>query len=245
MDFISLLNPIVKFLEISVDNWPLNKICSRLTANQQRTVVWEEFFIHYGFPERLHSDQGLDFYAGLIKYLCISWYMEVLRFTLLSFGKFSGWAPWGASVHQCCHLAFRNTMRKSATFILQLDVGGRAFFHTFPDARAHVVRLGEKLFQVDPMPSRFIMSCLEPLLPVLTDIMNLSLKSGVFIDDWPSLHHCWRRGKRSVTSRTTNYNPNWQSDVCEQHSLFPLFRSAYMKNRSTETALLRIQSDTS
>ena len=75
-------------------------------------------------------------------------------------------------------------MRKSAIFILHLDVGGRAFFHTFPDARALVIRRGEKFFQVDPIPSRFIMSCLEPLLLVLTDIMNLSLKSGVFIVDW-------------------------------------------------------------
>ncbi|XP_035862265.1 uncharacterized protein LOC118496109 [Sander lucioperca] len=45
------------------------------TADQKsRTVakaLWNNFFIHYGFPERLHSDQGRDFESALIKDLCM------------------------------------------------------------------------------------------------------------------------------------------------------------------------------
>ena len=44
------------------------------TSNQRaRTVakaLWENFISHYGFPERLHSDQGPDFESKTIKELC-------------------------------------------------------------------------------------------------------------------------------------------------------------------------------
>ncbi|XP_070409443.1 uncharacterized protein [Nothobranchius furzeri] len=44
------------------------------TQNQKaRTVakwLWDDFIVHYGFPEKLHSDQGPDFESRLIKELC-------------------------------------------------------------------------------------------------------------------------------------------------------------------------------
>lgn len=44
------------------------------TRNQKAQTVarclWENFLVHYGFPERLHSDQGPDFKSRLIKELC-------------------------------------------------------------------------------------------------------------------------------------------------------------------------------
>lgn len=44
------------------------------TPNQKaRTVakhLWENFVVHYGFPEKLHSDQGPDFESKTIKEFC-------------------------------------------------------------------------------------------------------------------------------------------------------------------------------
>jgi len=41
------------------------------TPNQKaRTVaksLWDHFFVHYGIPEKLHSDQGPDFESRTIK----------------------------------------------------------------------------------------------------------------------------------------------------------------------------------
>lgn len=44
------------------------------TLNQKaRTVakcLWENFMVHYGIPEKLHSDQGPDFEFRTIRELC-------------------------------------------------------------------------------------------------------------------------------------------------------------------------------
>lgn len=45
------------------------------TRDQKALTVakyfWEPFIVHYGFPERLHSDQGGDFESQVVKELCI------------------------------------------------------------------------------------------------------------------------------------------------------------------------------
>lgn len=44
------------------------------TANQKAKTVakclWENFIVHYGIPERLHTDQGPNFESHLIRELC-------------------------------------------------------------------------------------------------------------------------------------------------------------------------------
>ena len=40
------------------------------TARTTAKVLFEKFFVHYGFPERIHSDKGANFMSGLIEELC-------------------------------------------------------------------------------------------------------------------------------------------------------------------------------
>lgn len=75
MDFLSLELDRSNFKDILVITDHFTKYAVAIpTANQKaRTIaqaLWDNFIIHYGFPERLHSDQGRDFESHTIKELC-------------------------------------------------------------------------------------------------------------------------------------------------------------------------------
>ena len=40
------------------------------TANVVANKLWERFFSHYGFPEKIPSDQGQNFESNIIAELC-------------------------------------------------------------------------------------------------------------------------------------------------------------------------------
>ncbi|XP_037829581.1 uncharacterized protein LOC112450694 [Kryptolebias marmoratus] len=75
MDFLSLEPDSSNTSNILVITDHFTKFSLALpTPNQKSKTVarclWDQFIVHYGIPERLHSDQGPDFEAKLIKELC-------------------------------------------------------------------------------------------------------------------------------------------------------------------------------
>lgn len=40
------------------------------TAKTVASVLWENLICHFGFPKRIHSDQGANFESELVKELC-------------------------------------------------------------------------------------------------------------------------------------------------------------------------------
>ncbi|KAL9961852.1 hypothetical protein ACROYT_G030880 [Oculina patagonica] len=112
---------------------------------------------------------------------------------------------------------------------------------------------------LDPLPSSILTFCLDELLPVLRKIVNLSLESGVFAEDWKNalVHPLLKKAglkpinknfrpvsNLQVTSKITEKSVAIQlQDHMTANSLFPVLQSAYRQNHSTETALLKVKND--
>lgn len=110
----------------------------------------------------------------------------------------------------------------------------------------------------DPMPSTLVSRC-DVLLPVLTRLINMSLKSGKFRVAWnealvlpllkkPGLDILFKNfrpfGNLPLVSKLTEsavYNQT-HSHIC-MNNLYPANQSSYRKKYGTETALLRLKND--
>ena len=60
----------------------------------------------------------------------------------------------------------------------------RILMRSSPDVRKLVVDSHKKSCYLDPVPTDFLVKCLDVLLPVITKIINISLETGYFPRDW-------------------------------------------------------------
>ena len=111
---------------------------------------------------------------------------------------------------------------------------------------------------LDPMPSTLVSKC-EDLLPVLTKIVNNSLQSGCFPEIWKEALVFPLLKKPGLDVIFKNFRPvsnlSFVSKLIERaafnqihghlvrNNLYPVAQSAYRRNHSTETALLKVMND--
>ena len=128
------------------------------------------------------------------------------------------------------------------------------------DIRKYLVSSGVKTCALDPLPSILLRECLDTLLPVITRIVNLSLTTGNVPRHFKeamvrpklkkdSLDHQLFSHFRPISnlkllSKVTEKAVACQlTDYLNANELQEMFQSAYKVAHSTETALLKVQSD--
>ena len=109
------------------------------------------------------------------------------------------------------------------------------------------------------IPAGFIREHIDVLLPVIKKIINLSLSRGEFIDEWKKSIVTPLQKKQGSNVEFTNYRPvnnlTYMSKLVERgmllrlnehietNHLLPDYQSAYRKNYSTETLLVKLHND--
>ena len=131
---------------------------------------------------------------------------------------------------------------------------------TEEEIREIILKSPSKSCSLDPIPTFLLKDCLDELLPIITKIINASLKSGQVPQSFKTAVVTPLIKKASLDPDVlSNYRPvsnlSFISKILEKvvskrldshktaHDLYEPFQSAYRAGHSTETALLRVQND--
>ena len=128
---------------------------------------------------------------------------------------------------------------------------------TADEVRKTILNSPSKTCDLDPIPTELLKSCLDVLLVPITQMVNLSLISGVFPDIFKTSHAMPLLKKPSLSKvDMKNYRPvsnlNFVSKIIEKvianrirshlerNDLSNQYQSAYKKFHSTETASRKV-----
>ena len=123
-----------------------------------------------------------------------------------------------------------------------------------------ILNSAHKSCELDPIPSKLLIECLDSILPSLTDLFNSSLASGIFPQCFKSAHVAPILKKRCLDHNDlNNYRP--VSNLCfiakileklvlshissylNSHNLYNTCQSACRPGCCTDTALLKVVND--
>ncbi len=112
---------------------------------------------------------------------------------------------------------------------------------------------------LDPIPTHLLKECVDVILPLLTKMVNLSLQTGIFPDEWKLALVIPLIKKFGLEVILNNFRPvsnlSFVSKLVERAALqqenihiqnncpLPICTSAYREGHSTESALLKVQGD--
>ena len=155
----------------------------------------------------------------------------------------------------------RSTHTPTASIIQPCNCSFTKFDEVTTEAVREIIEKSpSKSCPSDPIPTRTLKSCLQVLLPAITNPVNPSLQKGVFPDAFkkgrvlPKIKNV-SLDKEDLNSFRPITNLTFVSKVIERtvayqtqdyltsNKIYPKLQAAYEQSHSTETALLRVQND--
>ena len=127
------------------------------------------------------------------------------------------------------------------------------------DVKKLIMQAKSTTCELDIIPSHILKQHLSPLLPVITNILNMSLEQGVFPDAWKHAVIKPLLKKKGLELVLNNYRPisnlPFLSKVLEKAALqqvidhieanhfLPAYQSAYRQHHGVETAMIKMYND--
>ena len=135
-------------------------------------------------------------------------------------------------------------------------------FSTISESQLYkiIMEMSSTTCELDIIPTQFLKKVLTHCIPAITKVVNLSLSTGHFFEDWKlAIVRPLIKSQKKGTEKT-NYRPisnlqfiskvvekctlNQLTNHCNKHNLLPEYQSAYRKHYSCETSLLKLVNDT-